>query len=78
MTKKASDWQRGANGYGSVWASRAEILMLRLARCVLLLLMMVACTSRPRILVSPDSQPIAECAYEAGFLGRDPTFVSLR
>jgi hypothetical protein len=36
--------------------------------CVLLLLMMIACTSRPRILVSPDSQPVAEYSYEAGFL----------
>lgn len=54
------------------------ILLLPLALCVLLLLMMVACTSRPRILVSPDSQPVAEYSYEAGFLGRDSTFVSLR
>jgi hypothetical protein len=28
--------------------------------------------------VSPDSQHIAEYGYEAGFLGRDSTFVSVR
>lgn len=54
------------------------ILVLPLALCALLLLMMIACTSRPRVLVSPDSQHIAEYSYEAGFLGRDSTFVSVR
>lgn len=54
------------------------ILILPLFVCVLLLLAMVACSSRPRILVSPDSQHVAEYSYEAGFLGRDYTFVSVR
>jgi hypothetical protein len=54
------------------------ILVVPLALCVVMLLMMVACTSRPRIVVSPDSRHIAEYSYEAGFLGRDSTFVSVR
>jgi hypothetical protein len=54
------------------------VLVLPLIVLALLLLTMVACESRPRILVSPDSQHIAEYSYEAGFLGRDSTFVSVR
>jgi hypothetical protein len=45
---------------------------------MLLLMAMAACTSRPRVLVSPDSTHIAEYSYEAGFLGRDSTYVSVR
>jgi hypothetical protein len=54
------------------------ILVVPLALSVVMLLMMVACSSRPQVLVSPDSQHIAEYSYEAGFLGRDSTFVSVR
>jgi hypothetical protein len=54
------------------------ILVLPLAICVLMLLGMAASASRPRILVSPDSQHIAEFTYQAGFLGRDFTLVSVR
>lgn len=54
------------------------ILILPLFVCVLLLVTMVACSSRPRILVSPDSRHVAEYSYDAGFLGRDYTFVSVR
>jgi len=54
------------------------ILVLPLLVCMLLLVVMAACTSRPRVLVSPDSKHIAEYSYEAGFLGRDSTYVSVR
>jgi hypothetical protein len=54
------------------------ILVVPLALGVLVLLGMVACTSRPRVLVSPDSRHIAEYSYMAGFLGRDATYVSVR
>jgi len=54
------------------------ILLLPLALCMLVLVSMAACTSRPRIIVSPDSNHIAEYTYQAGFLGRDSTFVSVR
>ena len=54
------------------------ILVLPLVLCILLLVAMTACTSRPRIIVSPDSEHIAEYSYEAEFLGRDSTFVSVR
>ena len=52
--------------------------MLPLVAALLLLLSMVACNTRPRILVSPDSRHVAEYSYEAGFLGRDSTFVTVR
>src|ERR1051326_2207628 len=54
------------------------ILVLPLILCMVLLVVMAACTSRPRIIVSPDSKHIAEYSYEAGFLGRGSTFVSVR
>jgi hypothetical protein len=54
------------------------VLLLPLVLCMVLLVAMAACTSRPRIIVSPDSKHIAEYSYEAGFLGRDSTFVSMR
>jgi hypothetical protein len=54
------------------------ILILPLALCLLMMLVMVACVSRPRVLVSPDSRHVAEYSYEAGFLGRDLTVVSVR
>jgi hypothetical protein len=54
------------------------VLVLPLIVVALLLLTMVACESRPRILVSPDSQHIAEYSYQAGFLGRDSTSVTIR
>src|ERR1700690_2221257 len=46
------------------------LLVLPLVAALLLLLSMVACNTRPRILVSPDSRHVAEYSYEAGFLGR--------
>ena len=54
------------------------ILVLPLVLCMVLLVFMASCTSRPRIIVAPDSKHIAEYSYEAGFLGRDSTFVSIR
>jgi hypothetical protein len=54
------------------------ILVLPLALCLLLLITMAACSTRPRVIVSPDSQYIAEYSYEVGFLGRDSTFVRIR
>jgi uncharacterized membrane protein (UPF0182 family) len=54
------------------------ILVLPLVICMALLVAMAACTSRPQIIVSPDSMHIAAYSYEAGFLGRDSTFVSVR
>ena len=45
------------------------ILVLPLVPCTLLLVAMAACTSRPRIIVSPDSNHITEYSYQAGFLG---------
>jgi hypothetical protein len=54
------------------------ILVLPLVLCMLVLVAMAACTSRPRIIVSPDSNHIAEYNYQAGFLGRDSTFVRVR
>jgi hypothetical protein len=44
----------------------------------LLFVLMVGCTSRSRVLVSPDSQHVAEYRYQPGFLGRDSTFVTVR
>lgn len=52
--------------------------MLPLLAAVLLLLTMVACNSRPRVFVSPDSRHVAEYSYETGFLGRDSTSVTVR
>jgi hypothetical protein len=54
------------------------ILVLPLVLGMLLLVAMAACTTRPRIVVSPDSNHIAEYSYQAGFLGRDSTFVRVR
>jgi hypothetical protein len=54
------------------------LLVLPLVAALLLLLLMVACDSRPRVLVSPDSNHVAEYRYEAGFLGRDSTSVTVR
>lgn len=54
------------------------VLVLPLAFCVLFLIAMAACSTRPRIILSPDSRHIAEYRYQAGFLGRDSTFVSVR
>jgi hypothetical protein len=54
------------------------LLVLPLVAALLLLLLMVACDTRPRVLVSPDSQHVAEYSYEAGFLGRDSTSVTVR
>jgi energy-coupling factor transporter transmembrane protein EcfT len=54
------------------------LLVLPLILVVLLLIFMGACTTRPRIIVSPDSQHVAEYYYESGFLGRDSTFVSVK
>jgi hypothetical protein len=53
------------------------VLVLPLVLALLLLLLMAGCTSRPRILVSPDSQHIAEYSYHTGFLARDSTFVTV-
>ena len=55
-----------------------SILLLPLILALLLLILMVGCSSRPRIAVSPDSQHVAAYSYEAGFLGRDLTFVTVR
>lgn len=54
------------------------LLVLPLGAALLLLLLMVVRNTRPRVLVSPDSQHVAEYSYEAGFLGRDSTFVTVR
>jgi hypothetical protein len=54
------------------------VLALPLVLCVLLLITMAACTQRPRVIVSPDSRHTAEYSYEAGFLGRDLTYVRVR
>ena len=54
------------------------ILLLPLVAALLLLLLMVACNTRPRVLVSPDQQHVAEYFYQAGFLGRDSTLVTVR
>lgn len=54
------------------------LLVLPLVAALLLLLSMVACNTKPRVIVSPDSRHVAEYSYEAGFLGRDSTFVTVR
>ncbi len=54
------------------------LLLLPLVAALLLLLSMVAYNARPRVIVSPDSRHVAEYSYEAGFLGRDSTFVTVR
>ena len=56
----------------------AAVLVLPLILTLLLLIGMVGCTSRPRILVSPDAQHVAAYTYDAGWLGRDTTFVTVR
>jgi hypothetical protein len=53
-------------------------LVLPTTAAFLLLIGMSACASRPRIFVSPDSSYIAEYRYDAGFLGRDSTLVTVR
>lgn len=53
-------------------------LLLPTTVAFLLLIGMAACTSRPRIFVSPDSSYIAEYRYDAGFLGRDSTLITVR
>jgi hypothetical protein len=54
------------------------ILVLPLGFCVLFLIVMAACVRQPRIIISPDSQHVAEYSYMAGFLGRDVTSVNVR
>ena len=54
------------------------IMVPPLVLCMLMLITMAACSSKPRIIVSPDSYHIAEYSYRAGFLGRDSTFVRVR
>lgn len=54
------------------------LLVLPTTVAFLLLIGVAACTSRPRIFVSPDSRYIAEYRYDAGFLGRDSTLVTVR
>jgi len=54
------------------------LLVLPLVAALLLLLLMVACNTRPRVLVSPDSHHVAEYRYDAGFQGRDSTSVTVR
>jgi len=54
------------------------LLVLPLLLGLLLLLTMGACATHPRIIVSPDSQHVAEHYFEPGFLGRDYTVVSVR
>ena len=55
------------------------VLLLPLVFVLLvLLLMLVGDHPRPRVLVSADSLHIAEYSYEAGFLGRDSTVVTVR
>jgi hypothetical protein len=54
------------------------LLVLPLVVGLLLLFLMVASNTRPRVLVSPDSRHVAEYSYEAGFLGRDSTLVTVR
>jgi hypothetical protein len=55
-----------------------SVLEVPLILAMMLILLMGACASRPRIIVSPDSQHVARYSYLAGFLGRDVTFVSVR
>ena len=54
------------------------VLVVPLILVLLLLIGMVGCTPRPRILVSPDSQHVAAYSCDAGWLGRDTTFVTVR
>lgn len=54
------------------------VLAVPLILAILLLLLLGACSTRPRVIVSPDSQHIARYDYQAGFLGRDSSFVSVR
>jgi hypothetical protein len=65
-------WQRVCMRIG------AGMLTLPFILCLLTLLVMSACTSRPRLLVSPDAKHIAEYSYEAAFLGRDLTVITVR
>ncbi|MBZ5681321.1 MAG: hypothetical protein LAO24_14570 [Acidobacteriia bacterium] len=54
------------------------VLVLPLTLALMFLLLMGACTSRPRIIVSPDFQHVARYEYQVGFLSRDTTFVFVR
>jgi hypothetical protein len=56
----------------------AVLLLPFVVVLLVLLLMLVGDHPRPRVLVSADSQHIAEYSYEAGFLGRDSTVVTVR
>jgi hypothetical protein len=55
-----------------------SVMILPLVLGVLLFASMASCSSRPRVLISPDARHVAEYKYEAGFLGRDATYVMVR
>jgi hypothetical protein len=55
-----------------------SVMILPLALGVLLFALMAGCSSRPRVLVSPDARHVAEYSYKAGLLGRDATSVMVR
>jgi len=54
------------------------VVVVLLVLASILLVSLAACMSRPRMFVSPDGKHVADYTYNAGFLGRDSTVVSVR